>query len=68
MAATLVGAKSLYEPVLDYSQLNTSEQIAVKSESIFMQENELESIVCLMAAILSRPQYVKVPRLDLIRA
>ena len=39
----------------------------MKLESIFILENVPESIVCDMAAILYRPQYVKVPRFDLIR-
>ena len=34
-------------------------EILIKNYNIFFQENAFESVVCEVAAILSRPQYVK---------
>ena len=58
MACCLLGAKPLFEPMLEYCHL---EQTLVKFLSKlknFIQENALESVVCEMAAILSRGRWV----------
>ena len=59
MACRLLGAKPLFEPMLEYCHL---EQTLVKFLSklkIFIQVNAFESVVCEMAAILSRGSWVK---------
>ena len=33
-----------------------------RNPCFFIQENEIENVVCEMASILSRPQYVKAPK------
>ena len=55
MACHLVGAKPLSEPMLGYYQLDPKEQTSVKSQSKFKHFQQ-KSVVCEMAAILSRPQ------------
>ena len=57
MACRLVGAKPLFEPMLEYSQLHHWEQNSVKSYRnfyIFIQENAFENVVWQMAVILQR--------------
>ena len=52
----------LSETMLDYYGLDTWEHISVKLYSkcnSFHTGNEFESVVCKMAAILSRPQWDK---------
>ena len=61
MACRLVGAKPLSEPMLEYYWLdrrNTLQLDFNQNSNIFIQENAFESVVCKMAAILSRPQCV----------
>ena len=62
MAYCLFDAKPLPEPMLNYCQLDTYEQISVKFNSnykIVIHENALENVVCEMAIILSRKRWVK---------
>ena len=54
MVCRLFGAKPLPEPVLAYCQLDSN-----RNSIIFIHENAFETVVCEMAAILSRPQCVK---------
>ena len=61
MACRLVGAKPLFEPMLEYCQLGPCEQISVKFNrnlNIFIQENAFEYVVWKMAVVLSLPQCV----------
>ena len=59
MVCRLTGAKSLSEPMLEYSWLDPWEQISVIIfVIIFIQENTFETVVWKMAAVLSRPQCV----------
>ena len=58
MACRLTGAKPLFEPMLEYFQLDPGEQISMKFSSnttIFIQENAFENAVWKMTTILSRP-------------
>ena len=71
MASRLDGAKPLSEPMLEYCCLDTWDQTSVKSQSKlirFHSKNTFETIVCEMAAILSRPQYVirRVRKLEIL--
>ena len=59
MACRLIGAKPLSKPMLGYSQLNKLQWAINQNTKIFIQENALENVVWKIAAILSRPQYVK---------
>ena len=55
-------AKPLSEPMLGYCQLDPKEQTYENFNTnsyIFIHENAFENVLCEMAAILSRPQYVK---------
>ena len=63
MACRLFGAKPLSKPMLGYCQLDPQEQSSVKlyaNTKHFIHENASETIVCEMAAILSRGRWVKV--------
>ena len=51
--------RPLSEPVLEYCQLDLFQWNFNRNSSIFIQENAFESVVWKMAAILSRPQWVK---------
>ena len=56
MACRLVGAKPFSEPMLEYYQLDISEHTSVTLYSKFIhfhKENELEQVICKIAAILS---------------
>ena len=46
MACRLFGAKPLAKSMLAYCQLDLWEQISVKFELEFIQENVFESVVC----------------------
>ena len=62
MACRLIGAKPLYEPMLDCCQLNLANIFQWKfnqNTAIFIEENARENVVCEIASILSRPQCVK---------
>ena len=62
MACRLDGAKPLSEPMLEYfnwTLWNKFQWNFNRNSNIFIHENEFESVVCEMAAILSRPQCVK---------
>ena len=62
MACRLFGAKPLSKPVLGYCQLNPQEQILVKfykNKKLFSRKNASKNIVCEIAAILSRGEWVK---------
>ena len=61
MARRLVGAKPLSELMLKYCKLDPKEQIqwnSNRNSNIVIQENALESVVCEMASVSSRPQSV----------
>ena len=60
MACRLFGAKSLPEPILAYSKLDSWEQIAVKtkSESFLLKKMHLKLSSANVAAILSRGRRV----------
>ena len=61
MACRLLGAKPLSEPMLAYCILDPTEHILMnffQNSKVFIQGNTLENVVCVMAAILSRLQYV----------
>ena len=64
MACRLTGAKPLCEPMLEYCQLDPQVQKAQwninRDLYIFIQENASENVVREIAAILSRPQCVKI--------
>ena len=62
MACRLVGAKPLSEPmpIVNWALMNKLQWNFSQNSNIFIQENAFESVVCEMAAILSRPQCVKV--------
>ena len=67
MACRLAGAKPLFEPMLQYSQLAPRNKLQLnfdKNSNIFVQENAFESVVCEVAAILSRPQCVNLDKLS----
>ena len=57
-ACRLFGDKPLPEPMLAHCQLDSWEQISVKLESKFIQENAFEIVVC-QNGILSRGRLVK---------
>ena len=62
MACRLVGAKPLSEPmllILLIEPLGTNQWNFNRNYNIFSQENAYEYVVWKMAAILSRPQCVK---------
>ena len=62
MACHLFDAKPLSKPMLDYCQLNTWEQTSVKFDQntkLFIHENASETVICEIAAILSRGRCVK---------
>ena len=66
MACRPAGAKPSSESMLGYCHLGPREQTSVKSYRnlyIFIQENAFESVVWIMAAILSRPQCIKASRM-----
>ena len=46
MACRRIGAKPSSEPMLDF---------VIRNSKTFIQENAFESVVCEMAAVLSRP-------------
>ena len=58
MACCLLSAKPLSEPMEACGKLDLCKQFSVKFETIFLQYNEFEYVICKMAAILSRPQCV----------
>ena len=61
MACRLYGAKPLSESMLPYCQLDPTEHISMEFYSkfkSFRSRKTLENVVCDMAAILSRPQWV----------
>ena len=66
MAYPLVGAQPLSEPMVEIIvnlTLRDKFQRNVNRKSYtFIQENTFENVVCEMAAIFSRPQYVKLDR------
>ena len=63
MACDLIGAKPLTEPMLTYYQLDPWEQISmIFKYKIRIQENAFENVAWEMAVILSRPQFVSMPR------
>ena len=61
MARRLSGAKPLSEPMMTYCQLDPKERISniIWNSKVFIQENAFKNIVCEMAAMLSRPQWIK---------
>ena len=62
MACRLVGAKPLSEPMLDVVNWTLRDKLQwnlYRNSNIFIQANTFESVVCEIAAILSRPQCVK---------
>ena len=67
MACRLIGAKPLSEPMLEYCWLDPWNKLQWnfnRNSESFIQENVFESVVCEMAAILSRPQCVKIWALE----
>ena len=62
MACRLVGAKPLFEPMLEYcSNLwNKIQWNLNRNLNIFIHENAFEIVVCEMPSILSRPQCVNI--------
>ena len=62
MACRLVSAKPLPEPILTYCQQvsweRTSVKILIKIETFFAEENAFGIVVCVMLAILFRPECV----------
>ena len=61
MARGHIGDKPLFESMLTYCQLDHWEQILVKLETsttVFIQENEIENILCNIASILFQPVHV----------
>ena len=69
MACRLIGAKPLSEPMLEYCLFGpwgTNLLIFNRNSYIFIQENVFKNVVCETAAILSRPQCVKVKSFLLI--
>ena len=58
MACCLLSPKPLSEPMEACGTLDLRKQFSVKFETIFLQYNEFEYVICKMAAILSRPQCV----------
>ena len=67
MAYRLFGAKPLSEPMLPYCQLDLKEYISENycfEIQKFSLKKSLENVVCEMAVILSRPQYVKLHGLN----
>ena len=62
MASRLVGAQPLSEPMLENCQFDLGNQLQWNfnlNSNIFIHENGFESVVCEMAATLSRNQCVK---------
>ena len=64
MACRLDGAKPLPEPkleslIVNWTRRNKLQWKFNRYSNIFIHENAIESIVCEMAAILFRPQYVE---------
>ena len=65
MDCHLVGAKPLFKAILGYWEIDVGDQTSVRSQwnwYIFIKENAFEYAVWEMAAILSRPQWVKLCR------
>ena len=58
MACRMFGAKPLSEPMLDRYQWHFNE-ILIKIQQFFTEENVFDNIICKMSAILSRPHCVK---------
>ena len=61
MACRLFGAKPLPEPMLTYCQLEPCEQTCYNSNrntKLFIQENAFGTVICELAAILSRGRWV----------
>ena len=54
MACRLFGTKPLPEPMLDYCELDSCEQISVKFKSFSLKKLHLKLLSDKMAAILSR--------------
>ena len=70
MICRLFGPKLLYEPILEYCLIYHWEQTSVKSYTKFMHfhsRKNIRNVVWKMAAILSRPQCVKLIGLHLKR-
>ena len=64
MACRLDGAKPLFEPMLEYYDWTLRNKLKWNftwNSNIFVQESALESVVCEMASIFSRPQCAKLP-------
>ena len=63
MACRLFDTKSLPEPMLTSSQLDLGNTLQIwnsnRNTKLFMHENAVETVVCEMAAILSRWRWVK---------
>ena len=63
MACSLVCAKPLSEPMLEYYQMDPRNELQwnfYQNSFIFIQENPFENVVWKMAAILSRLQCVEI--------
>ena len=61
MACRLVGTKSLFEPMMEYSISKLKNKIQWnlnRNLNIFIHKNAFEIVVCEIAAILSQPQCV----------
>ena len=56
MVCSLIGAKPLPEPMLEYWEVNPKELKGIFNQNsyIFIQENAFENVVCWTAAILSQ--------------
>ena len=67
MPASLFGAKPLPEPMLNYCQLDPSEETPVKFDSkykTFIYENAFENFICKMVAIYSKGRWVDCYRIS----
>ena len=63
----LLGAKPSPEPMLTYSQINLTQHFSERLLEIivFIQENAFENVIWQMLFVLSGPQWVNLPRLQL---
>ena len=59
MACRLDGAKPLSEPMLEYHIYGTNfSEILIEIQTVFIEENTFENVVCEILPISTRPQWV----------
>ena len=62
MACRIFGAKPLSEKSLAFGKINKTFQWNFnQTRTVFIQDDEFENVICKMATILSRPQYINWP-------